>query len=162
MIVSALIFVLAVESWAQDFDVASDASAIGNTTTSPMDALQEVVDEHTKAIAALSQKMNEMEGELIRCESGYDAYRCPWNYHFYGGGVPYRDITFNRAFVNTPTVIIAVKKAVDDFVAKPIWHNIYTSAVSSTGFSIHYYLRPTTLTKPTKTYALTMWMACGH
>merc|ERR1712189_173078 len=80
MIVSALIFVLAVESWAQDFDVASDASAIGNTTSSPVDPveqLRQIVEEHTKAIASLRQEMNETVKELIRCESGVDSLHLP-------------------------------------------------------------------------------------
>jgi len=100
--------------------------------------------------------------ELIRCESGFDTYTCPSDYHWDWEEIPFQRISFNRAFVNTPTVLIAIQKAVDDSVLKPIWSNVWYTGVSSTGFNIKYYLRPRDLTKPTDTYAETMWMACGH
>jgi len=160
MIVSALIFVLAVGSWAQDFDIASDTSAIGNTTTSPVDPivqLRQIVEENTRAIASLRQ-------ELIRCESGSDSLVLPPGYDIYHAddSIKAHHITFERTFVETPSVIVAVKKAVDDSVAKPIWYNIWYDHVKSTEFQLKYLLRPITTTKPTSTYAITMWIACGH
>merc|ERR1712189_80651 len=79
MIVYALFFTVAVESWAQDFDVASDASAIGNTTTSPVDPIEQlrhIVEENTKAIASLRQEMNETVKDMIQCQSGRDSAQC--------------------------------------------------------------------------------------
>jgi len=99
--------------------------------------------------------------ELIRCESGFDTYTCSSSCTP-GGSIPLQRISFNRAFVNTPTVIIAIQKAVDDSVLKPIWSNVWYGSVSSTEFYIKYYLRPRDPTKPKNTYAKTMWMACGH
>jgi len=161
MIVSALIFVLVVEleAWTPNTVVALDTSAIGNTTISPVDPieqLREIVEEHTRAIASLRQ-------ELIRCESGKDSLILPPGYIIgHDDAIKTHHITFKRTFVEPPSVIFAVKKAVDDSVTKPIWYHLWYNGVKSTGFQMNYMLRPITTTKPTSTYALTIWMACGH
>merc|ERR1712168_1689641 len=106
MIVYALFFTVAVESWAQDFDVASDASAIGNTTTSPVDPveqLRQIVEEHTKAIASLRQEMNETVKELIRCESGVGSLHLPPGYNIHhADAIKTHHIIFERTFEETP------------------------------------------------------------
>jgi len=109
MIVYALFFILAVESWAQDFDVASDASAIGNTTTSPVDPieqLRQIVEEHTEAIASLRQEMNETVKGLTECALGSKFYYT----HSSGrkGFYLKTTISFGQNFKWTPNVIASL------------------------------------------------------
>merc|ERR1712168_674971 len=117
MIVYALFFILAVESWAQDFDVASDASAIGNTTTSPVDPieqLRQIVEEHTKAIASSRQEMNETVKGMSFCQTGMTGCSsCGGKDEAWGGDtvtpVSY-EVTFPKEFPGTPDVTSALNE----------------------------------------------------
>merc|ERR1711909_19673 len=113
-------------------------------------------------LAAAEAKIKLLQSQMVRCESGQDVAKSPFGIWGQVSSYSGRRIVFKKPFVGKPSMVIGVRKAVDDASLKPIWAHVWYDKLDNEGFTMDYLLRPTNTKVFQKTYAVVYWMACGH